>query len=247
MGLVSFLFLFSLVATAQTPARQAPVSNNPGVVEVRMAPPTQLGSPTTVINRMPVPGSPQSVNPEGPSHPVAEASDRAALEELERNRAQVQQAYEALNQQNPLSNDFQKEAAEMVQRMQAGGVTLPQGEGSMPALSPQLAKVQAMLSNPYLQKYMKVMAEPEFMPRVGRLIKNPNRNTLLVCEVVLFILFLMVRSYYQSRLVGFMSRMAVGLGTLAVFWVLSGMVLPSVILGEDYVAILNSVWTVMKS
>ena len=114
------------------------------------------------------------------------------------------------------------------------GFNLPQGDS--------LAKLQALLANPWVQRYLKLYQDVKFQNALADVMKNPNRMNLLYAEMGLVFFLFIFRTWRSSKVKGFMGALWLKAWTFLLFVVLSSVVLPSFMLGDRYTEIINMIY-----
>jgi hypothetical protein len=152
---------------------------------------------------------------------VGHALAQDPVDELTRSRAEMQKAYDQLNNMNPLSADYQKTAP----------VTAATGP---------FADLNRLLSQPAVQGYLKFWSNPVFAKAVDEVMKHPNRNWVLYGEIgwVLFMLFL--RTWRLARAKSVIAKVYANLWTFMLFWVGALILVPWGAIGKPYYDLVTS-------
>lgn len=159
-----------------------------------------------------------------PLAPAIAADD--AVEELNRDLEARRSQIEALNRANPMSESYHPGAA---------------APPTSAASAAQVEKIQQLLSNPAVQGYLSLFSNPSFTSGIEQVMKSPNRMNLLYAEIGLFVFMLVFRAWRMSKPSKWYGRMWTNAWTFGMGWGLSALVLPSLIIGPGYVAVLKSV------
>ena len=120
-----------------------------------------------------------------------------------------------------------------------GSVIDPSAIGGM---ADNINKLQALMANPWVQRYMKLYQDPKFMAARDRLMKNENRMNLLYAEFGLMFLIFMLRTWRSTKVKGFMGALWLRMWTFLVFAMMSVIVLPSYLLGDSYAECVNMIF-----
>ena len=75
----------------------------------------------------------------------------------------------------------------------------------------------------------------------GKLVTHPNIKLFLQLELFLIIGTLILRTVRLGRVIHWAGRFAVNLTTTLVFWIISLGVIPAIVFGESYTALVNEI------
>jgi len=162
--------------------------------------------------------------------PQSPEDDAAA--ELIRQRALMQKQFEAVNQANPMSEDFQ-----------AGG---PGGVGATAPTGP-FAQLQALLQSPMAQKMGSLMTNPEFTRSADAVIQHPNRMMLLYCNIGLVLTMFVFRAWRYSKTNHWARKLWINVYSGIFLWGMVAVVVPRIVLGEPYFTMLGTFYRVLRS
>ena len=173
-----------------------------------------------------------------PQHP-GQPDDPAA--ELVRARAEIQKAFEVINSTNPMSDQYGKPApgvpgmpATAAQRLE-----MSQKHGELLRRAEDL---QRLLSHPAVQGYLKLFNNPVFSAAAERVVKHPDKTTLLYGEIGLFVLLIVFRSWRTARARHWAHRLWIKTYSLVLWAALAAVALPALIIGRDYYNILRGLF-----
>jgi hypothetical protein len=166
--------------------------------------------------------------------------------EIEQGNQQFKDTYNALNKMNPM-------AVHPPGGTPADPSADPSGANGLvpsaisPELQVQIQRVQALLSNPSVQKYLKVFTNPEVQNQFEALVNSPEKMTFVYFEIgwIVLILLLKIRLTMQSK--NFLLIVFTQLWTSALFIVGSSYLVPRVVFGSLYLNFFNTVVAVLKS
>ncbi len=107
-----------------------------------------------------------------------------------------------------------------------------------------LERFDALLKDPRMAGYVKFASDPELLKNVADLAGSEKWRLLGMIEVVAFVAFLLVRAILASRIdrQEWMARLWLQLWTSVVFWAIAVIVIPTIILGNPYAAVLKGVY-----
>lgn len=167
------------------------------------------------------PGSDSPGQPTPPHH-----GDDDPSAELIRAHEKAAKQFESFNANNPLSHDF-KAGGE-------GGLGMPQGVAAQ--------KLNALMTNPMLQGYMKLLSNPGFTENIKKIMNHPNRVTLFFAELAWIVVMIVVRAWRFSLVSHWTRKVWVNIWTMVLFWGGSSVVVPTVVLGDIYLNTLTMVY-----
>jgi hypothetical protein len=167
---------------------------------------------------------------------AAPGEDNSAAEIMKRQQA-VQQAMGVINNTNPFSDDYGKNAATVPP---PGSQTL-QFNSENRVMEEQMAKAQAMLSNPFIQGYLKLFSNPEIMKGFQEIMASPNRPLLIYAEIGGLLAVFVFRAWRKSKTQHWFGRFWISLYTSLLWIFVGGALLPSLIIGKVYVDTLSRV------
>jgi hypothetical protein len=146
------------------------------------------------------------------------------VQELIDSRKSAQNAYDAINASNPLSEQFGK---------------TPEG-GAAP--TGPLARAQAILSNPAVRGYLAVLSDPAVGSSARAVAAHPNRFWFLGAEVALLIATMILRAWRASKSIHWAARLWTSTWTWGIFWAGALWGLPTLLLGQPYADLARSFW-----
>ncbi|MCC7441322.1 MAG: hypothetical protein IT285_06805 [Bdellovibrionales bacterium] len=165
------------------------------------------------------PAQPQQAQQPAQTPPLT--GDDALIQNLMQQKLKQQQAYDAINQANPLSEQFDPT------------------KGADPNAKGPVAEVQRLLSNPMVQSMGSVAQSPRVQALAMAVASHPNRSMLLYVEIAVLVAFFIFRSWRQSMAGGWKGRLWVSVYSLVLLWVVAIGVVPIIVLGVPWLQALN--------
>lgn len=163
-----------------------------------------------------------------PASPTANASSAPAPDpssadvlELQRSRDEFGKIYQALNQTNPMSGQFNPSAA---------GIPT----GVPPQLHQAIEQFRKLLEYPVVKETLKIYSNPKFQEGIRQITASPQRMNLLYAEIALVLILIIYRTWRYSKVRHWALRIWTRLYTLVIFWVLAIAVVPCLVLGQGY-------------
>lgn len=193
------------------------------------APPRVVQLPGQVVG---VPGQPVA--------PVASPlpSEEQALAEREQRRLMLEQ----INRNNPMAHP--------------SGIpmeTEPTQQLEVPQLTPeqieQIRKLQALLDQPSVKKYISVVSDPQLSAEVQLLLKSDRLKHAGIAQLVWIFVYFGLKGMLSQRLRDekILRRAAARFGLFCIFVFVASIALPALILGSPYLRILSRVYAVLFS
>jgi hypothetical protein len=136
-------------------------------------------------------------------------------------------------------------------QIQIGNPSPPSGgQNAMEAVSPevqaQLDRVQSLLNNPMLQKYLRIFSDPEVQRDAQKLLASPQRLAFLGWEAGFVIFMLGFKTWLTLKnRKSLFAVIFVQIWTLAIFIVGVTYVLPRCVFGPDYAHFAESFWSAL--
>lgn len=215
-----------------TPASPVPTPDAEGVGEVAFPGGKKPQSPLEVSKTLPPNGAAGITQPQGvrPSAKVGDFSDDQAVLDATGANDQFKKAFQQMNNTNPLSPDFGKDP----------NAPLPPGmEG--------LAKLQALMQNPMVQKYMKLFSNQKFIDASVALAKHPQKKNLMWAEITLFIIFVFLKSWRQAKIANTAQRILEGFMYTLMYMGVGSFGLPLFFFGPQYMDVLRGYLSIFTS
>jgi hypothetical protein len=97
------------------------------------------------------------------------------------------------------------------------------------------------------RKVMVLAADKTFLKAAGDLWQSPNRNTLLVAELIFAVFMYFFKAWRQAKASNWFTRLLTGLSLSLVTWAGVGFVLPAIILGAPYRIVVTTLWRAFTS
>jgi hypothetical protein len=129
--------------------------------------------------------------------------------------------------------------------------TEPTHEAQIPQLTPeqieQIRKLQALLDNPNIKKYLSVVSDPQVSAEVQQLMKSDRLKHAGIAQVIWILVYFGIKGILGQRLRDekLAKRLLARFGLFCVFLFVASIVLPSLILGPGYMKILSRISTIV--
>lgn len=94
-------------------------------------------------------------------------------------------------------------------------------------------------------KVMRLASDERFLKAAGDLWSHPNRNTLLIAELIFAVLMFFLKSWRQARARNWFTRILTGFFFSVFTWFGIVLVLPAIILGEPFRIFVITLWRVL--
>lgn len=94
-------------------------------------------------------------------------------------------------------------------------------------------------------KVMQLASDERFLKAAGDLWSHPNRNTLLIAELVFMVLMYFFKAWRQSRARNWFTKLMTGFFLSIITWFGIVLVLPAIILGEPFRTFVTTLWRVL--
>jgi hypothetical protein len=168
---------------------------------------------------------------------------------------------------DPLVDDLQKKMLEMQAQMEQMKAQLSQqlaqpsltpqpgdpnttivanSNGQAAVATPQYAMkpedAQAILNNPWVQKFLKLMNHPEFFPSLSQLKDSPNLLNVGYAQLGLIVLMFILRIWRGSVARTWIGKLWVSIYCMVIFWTCSIYFIPAFLLGEPYRKVCRLLW-----
>ncbi|OFZ79284.1 MAG: hypothetical protein A3K03_05795 [Bdellovibrionales bacterium RIFOXYD1_FULL_44_7] len=151
-----------------------------------------------------------------------------SAEELVKQRAEIQKAYESLNTLNPFSETY-------------GNVAPPDRH----TLEGQMEQLQTLLSNPAVQGYLKLFTNPAFSRGMTEIYNHPSRMTLLYSEIGLLVFMVLFRAWRLSKAKHWLRKVWVNSYTFVAGWCLALFAVPLLVFGLSYAETMKGILELM--
>lgn len=170
--------------------------------------------------------------------PARAGSDMdAAIDDLNKSLQERAEFYNKLNAANPMSDQY-------------GKGTAPTGPGAVSfqgkAPSASEARLLQVLSSPAVQGYLRLFSSQAFSRGIDEVIKSPNRALLAYAELGLLLFMIVFRAWRFSKCRHWFAKLWANAWTLAMGIALSVGVVPSIVIGQGYVSMLQGVLELMQ-
>lgn len=172
----------------------------------------------------------QKLNPPAPKPSVVpDASNEDLPGEVIQAQEGIRKAYSAINDANPMSENFGKSA-----------------NGQAAPASPEIERIQKLLNNPIVQRYLGLFQDTKFIDHLSSLAEHPNLKILGWSQLALILLMLFFRAWKLSKVASFGQRLWISFYTFVIFTVTSVGILPGAILGDAYFSVVGRIYAEMK-
>ena len=158
------------------------------------------------------------------THPVGDpVADQAqnGIDEAMRARALEAQTYGAVNSSNPISDSFNPAESE----------ALP------PEVREKVEKIQRILNNPMVHKYLQVFSDPKLGVVAQKLVESGALKTLGIVQFTFLILWMFFKAYVMQGAETFSARMGRSTLLSLSYVFLAGFLIPYSVLGSPYLEI----------
>ena len=165
------------------------------------------------------------------------------IPDLETVKTQQKAAYRAINRVNPVSSDFQKPAIQNT----SGDFTASLPPGLVGAGI--ITQINAVLSNPIVQKFLQLLSNPTSMGFVNRIERNPNLQMVLYCQIGWLVFFMFFKAWRMSRLSSenWFALVWLKLWSFALYIVMAAFVIPWQLLGDPYYQLVTNMFQTILS
>ena len=160
--------------------------------------------------------------------PRAGALDEGVAQALH-DRQAYQQAQVGIDALNPLSTS-----------------AAPSEELASPEFQEKLNQLHAILRNPAIQSYLKLMSDKKLQEGIKGVMESRDLKTLAYAQLGFFVLYLFMRSIWIARAKSMIKRIWVSIYTAVMYLGCSAVVIPVFVLGECYSRMLKGLWSAVS-
>lgn len=97
------------------------------------------------------------------------------------------------------------------------------------------------------RKVFSLAEDKQFLGAVNQLWASPDRNLLLICQGVFFLVMLLFRAWRQAKATNWFTRLCVGFFCSLVMYAGLLYVIPAIVLGEPYRILVATLWRLLTT
>ncbi len=159
-----------------------------------------------------------------------DAVQDGAVDELHRQQEALRQTLQGFAAMNPFG--------------QNSGQGLGHGHGAPPELGPQAERLQRLIANPWIQKYVRLVNHPDFLSSAESILTHPNRMLLIWVELGFFVFFLVFRAWRLSKSKHWLRALWTRTYTYVMYFGGAAIVVPALVIGSPFTTLLKTAFLV---